>query len=381
MHRAETALAIAQCALQKNDNLIFAQRIQHIDAAAREQRRVDLKRRIFGGRADQANAAFLDVREEGILLRFVEAVNLVDEDDGPRAVLPGPVGVAHDLLDFLDARENGGKLDEVGLGDARNNFGQSRLARARRPPEDHRGGVIALDLHAQRFARPDQMFLAHEFIQRSRTHAVGQRARALDSGIVVRDGREQIHKIISPRKHGDTEEIQEIVLVLSVSLCLRGDTSHFRFLAASYSTILAATPALSDSTCAACGMASVSSIWRVSSRARPAPSLPMKMASGSFHEICGSGVPWCDEVASRRTPCPRRSGMSSTEEICKQGKRKIEPAEPRRTFELYGLTVPSVRKTPAAPKASAERRIVPRLPGSCRPAATTNGPSPQRSSI
>src|SRR4029077_6953056 len=65
---------------------------------------------------------------------------------------------------------------------------------------------------------------------------------------------------------------------------------------------------------------------------------------------------------------------------CKKGKRKIEPAEPRRTFELYGLTVPSVRKIPAAPKASAERRIVPRLPGSCRPAATTNRPSFERSS-
>ena len=59
------------------------------------------------------------MRQKGILLRFVEAVNFVDEDDGARAVLAGAVGIAHDLLDFLDAGEHGGKLDEVGLGDAR----------------------------------------------------------------------------------------------------------------------------------------------------------------------------------------------------------------------------------------------------------------------
>src|ERR1700694_710290 len=110
--------------------------------------------------------------------------------------------------------------------------------------------------------------------------------------------------------------------------------------------MLAATPALSDSTCEACGIARVSAFWRVSSRDRPAPSLPMKIASGGVHEICGSGVPWCEEVASRRTPRARRRGISSAEEICKKGQRKIEPAEPRRTFELYGLTVPSVRKIP-----------------------------------
>ena len=180
MHLAETALGIAERAAQKNDDLVFGQRVQHIDAAARKQRGVDLERRIFGGGADQANAAFLHVRQEGILLRFVEAVNFVDEDDGARAVLAGAVGIAHHLLDFLDAGEHGGKLDEVGLGDAGDDLGEGGFARARRAPEDHRGRVIALDLHAQRLARPDQVLLADEFIERPRPHAVGQRARALE---------------------------------------------------------------------------------------------------------------------------------------------------------------------------------------------------------
>ncbi len=182
MHLAETALGIAERSAQKHDNLIFGQRLQHVDAAAREQRGVDFERRIFGGGSDQANAAFLDVRQEGILLRFVEAMNFVDEDDGARAVLAGAVGIAHDLLDFLDAGEHGGKLDEVGLGDAGDDLGKRRLAGAGRAPEDHRGGIIALDLHAQRLARTDQVLLPDEFVERARAHAIGERARALSGG-------------------------------------------------------------------------------------------------------------------------------------------------------------------------------------------------------
>jgi len=91
MHLAEAALGIAECALQQNDNLIFAQGIQHIDAASAKAARSDFEGRIFGGGADQANAFLLHVREEGVLLRFVEAVNFVDEDDGARAVLAGAV--------------------------------------------------------------------------------------------------------------------------------------------------------------------------------------------------------------------------------------------------------------------------------------------------
>ena len=52
------------------------------------------------------------------------------------------------------------------------------------------------------------------------------------------------------------------------------------------------------------------------------------------------------------------------------GTRKAEPAEARSAFGFQGLTVPGSRRTPVAAKASAERRSVPRLPGSCRPART-----------
>ena len=52
------------------------------------------------------------------------------------------------------------------------------------------------------------------------------------------------------------------------------------------------------------------------------------------------------------------------------GTRKTLPADARTAFGFHALTVPGRLTTPVAPKASAERRIVPRLPGSCRPART-----------
>ena len=237
MHLTESAFGIGEGAAQKRDDLLFGQRLQHVDAAAREQRGVDFERRILGGRADQANAAFLDVRQKGILLRFVEAVDFVDEDDGARAVLAGALGIAHDLLDFLDAGEHGGELDEVGLGDAGNDLGERGFAGAGRAPEDHRGGIVALDLHAQRFAGADQVLLADEFIERARAHAVGERACALGGGIVVRDGREEVHKSWSQRSdcRGEgskvhTRDFQITVLTsqsdLSLLTCSCGFVQH-----------------------------------------------------------------------------------------------------------------------------------------------------------
>jgi len=52
--------------------------------------------------------------------------------------------------------------------------------------------------------------------------------------------------------------------------------------------------------------------------------------------------------------------------------RRTLPAEARTAFGFHWLTVPGRAMMPLAPKASAERRIVPRLPGSCRPGEYQN---------
>jgi len=47
--------------------------------AARKQRRIDVETGVVRGRADESHRALLHVRQQEILLRFVETMQLVDE--------------------------------------------------------------------------------------------------------------------------------------------------------------------------------------------------------------------------------------------------------------------------------------------------------------
>jgi len=122
-------------------------------------------------------------------------------------------------------------------------------------------------------------------------------------------------------------------------------------------------------------MATTSSIALMRSRGKPAPSLPTKMASGPENLAWSRDVPLCDAVATRRSPRSFIRPRASDSFVLATGSRNTEPAEARTTLGLKGLTVPSPSTTPPAPKASAERKIVPRLPGSCTPAITSRGPA------
>ena len=79
---------MACAALHDLLQVVFGQRLQHVDRGARQQRRVHLERRVLGGGADEGEEARFDVRQEGVLLALVEAVHLVDEDDGAAAAAP-----------------------------------------------------------------------------------------------------------------------------------------------------------------------------------------------------------------------------------------------------------------------------------------------------
>ena len=124
---------------------------------ARQQRRVDLEGRVLGGRADEHDVAGFDARQKGVLLRLVEAMDLVDEDDRAAAEPAAAVlGRGHDVLDFLDAREHGAEGDELRVGEVGDEARERRLAGARRSPEDDRLQQVALDRLAQRPARADR---------------------------------------------------------------------------------------------------------------------------------------------------------------------------------------------------------------------------------
>ena len=164
------------------------ERLEHQHARAREQRRVQLERRVFGGGADQHDGAVLHHRQERVLLRAVEAVDLVDEQQRP---LPGLAPRARRVEHFLevgDAGEDRGNLLEMQLGGVGEQPRDRGLAGAGRPPEDQRAERAGVEHARERAVGAEQMVLPDHLRERRRPQPVGQRPRriALKAG-----GREQ----------------------------------------------------------------------------------------------------------------------------------------------------------------------------------------------
>src|SRR5215467_7589122 len=76
------------------------------------------------------------------------------------------------------------------------------LAAAGRTPEKHRADVVAFDLQAQRLAGAKKFFLADEFVERARAHALGERLVRGGDVSVHGGGREfgeEAHRILESR--------------------------------------------------------------------------------------------------------------------------------------------------------------------------------------
>ena len=94
-------------------DLVVGQRLEAIDPQAREQGRVHLEVWVLRRGADERDGAFFDMRQQSILLSLVEAVDLVDEEDGLAAVEAEPVTGLHDEGAHLcHAAHDGGDRDQ-----------------------------------------------------------------------------------------------------------------------------------------------------------------------------------------------------------------------------------------------------------------------------
>ena len=103
---AEAAFVVGERAARRASRRSSSlERLEPEERAAREQRAGEREERVLGGRADEHEQPFLDEREQRVLLRAVEAVHLVEEEDRALALLaepgPGPLG---DLAHVLHAR-------------------------------------------------------------------------------------------------------------------------------------------------------------------------------------------------------------------------------------------------------------------------------------
>ena len=193
---AEPALLVGERALRELAEIVVGERLEPEQRAAREQRTGEREERVLGGRADEHEQTLLDEREQHVLLRAGEAVHLVEEEDRALAALaepgPGPLG---DLAHVLHARaDRGERLERLGAhpGDEPGDRG---LAGARRTPEHERRQPVGLDEDPQRLARPEQVLLADDLVERPGPQPRRERRPAREP--LLHRRREQIR----PRRH------------------------------------------------------------------------------------------------------------------------------------------------------------------------------------
>src|SRR5258707_10621167 len=120
---------------------------EDVDLRAREERGDYFEGRIFGGGADEEDMAGFDVREEGVLLGFVEAVDFVDEDDGAEAGAGFFFGFGHDFFNFFDAAGDGAEGNEFGFGEAGHEAGAGGFGAPRGGPADRGAEIVGSHFH------------------------------------------------------------------------------------------------------------------------------------------------------------------------------------------------------------------------------------------
>ena len=81
-HLSEAAFLVVDGSMQQGDEVRGRNGFELKDLGAGDERGVDVKVGIVGSGSDEAHGAALQVGEEGVLLGFVEAVDLVDKQDG-----------------------------------------------------------------------------------------------------------------------------------------------------------------------------------------------------------------------------------------------------------------------------------------------------------
>ena len=107
---------------------------------ARKKRGIQLKRGIFGRRADQRDRAVLDMRKKRVLLRLVESMNLVDEKNRSTiAHSPGLLRFFNGLFDVFHARKNRAQRFKIRLRLLRDDFRERRFAGPGGPQRIERG--------------------------------------------------------------------------------------------------------------------------------------------------------------------------------------------------------------------------------------------------
>ena len=139
---AETVLLVGERATKEFDDLRRGERIEDVDLGAREERGDHFKGRVLSSGTDENNVARFDVREKGVLLGFIEAVNFVHKNDGAMAGAGFLFGDGHDFFNFFDAGEDGTEGNEFGAGEAGDDACERSFTATGWPPEKHGAEIV-----------------------------------------------------------------------------------------------------------------------------------------------------------------------------------------------------------------------------------------------
>ena len=97
---AEPPLLVSERAAHQRRDVLRVQRLEHEDAAARQQRARELEAWVGRRRADQRDDAVFHPGQERILLRLVEPMDLVAKEDRAAPFVPQPaLRLVDDLAD------------------------------------------------------------------------------------------------------------------------------------------------------------------------------------------------------------------------------------------------------------------------------------------
>ena len=119
-------------------------------------------------------------RQECVLLRLGEAMDLVEKQKGPAAIVVDSLdGRRQDLPHVLDACRGGGELLEPRPSGAGDDSGKGGLACARRAPEDQRDRLAGFDDGTEGRSRSREVLLAYHLVEFGRPHAGSQRGNGV----------------------------------------------------------------------------------------------------------------------------------------------------------------------------------------------------------
>ena len=108
--------------------------------------------------------------KEIILLRLVEMMDFIDEEDRGLAQAMKLFRFLDDLLEIFDSRRDGGELHASCASRAGEDPGQRGLAASWRAPKNQGVQFARLDYSSEKLAGPEKMLLADEFIEGFGSH-------------------------------------------------------------------------------------------------------------------------------------------------------------------------------------------------------------------